>query len=320
MTYKNFEYVKDDIFEAKVDHLRLRDLSMLELIAKSGSLSGASELLHLTQPGVTHALQALEAAFGAKLVDRGKRGQRGVTLTAAGKAAIVRLRLARREVWAAIQASRAPEIASLRIGALATSMVDLVPRALVQLQESIPSLDAVLLESTVPDLWKRLSTGDVDVIVCRLPEIEQWSALLPLILYDRIHEERLGLVAAADHPAVRKTTCDLLALSRYPWTLPPIGSFTRAAFEQLFLRANLEPPLPVVTCLSFHANLQLASRGRFLTVTPLSAVEAYQRALRLKVIDVPWADHQAEIVVAFRRVDASNPLITEFRRCIAINS
>jgi DNA-binding transcriptional LysR family regulator len=71
-----------------------------------------------------------------------------------------------------------------------------------------------------------------------------------------------------------------------------------------------------VTCLSFHANLHLACRSPFLTVAPLSAVEAYQRALRLKVIDVPWGDHHAEIVVAFRRVDAGHPLISEFRRCI----
>lgn len=308
--------MQDDAVQSKVDFLRLRDLHLLDLIAQAGSLSGASERLHLTQPGVTHALQALEAAFGVKLVDRGRRGQRGVALTAAGRAALVRLRLARREVWAAIQASRAPEIASLRIGTLATSLVDLLPRALGRLQEAFPALEVVLLESTVPDLWKRLSTGDVDVIVCRLPEIEQWSALLPLILYDRVQEERLVLVGAADHPAVRRPARGLPQLRQHPWALPPSGSFTRAAFEQLYLRANLEPPRPAVTCLSFHANLQLASRGRFLTVAPMSAVEAYRQALRLKVIDVPWGDHHAEIVVAFRRVDAVHPLITEFRRCI----
>lgn len=312
--------MQEDALQSKVDFLRLRDLSLLDLIAQAGSLRGASERLHLTQPGVTHALQALEAAFGVKLVDRGRRGQRGVTLTAAGKAALARLRLARREVWAAIQASHAPEIASLRIGALATSLVDLLPRALGRLQEAVPALDVVLIESTVPDLWTRLSAGDVDAIVCRLPEVEQWSALLPLISYDRIQEERLALVGAADHPAMRKPAQALPQLRRYPWALPPSGSFTRAAFEQLYLRANLEPPRPVVTCLSFHANLQLASRGRFLTVAPMSAVAAYQRALRLKVIDVVWGDHHAEIVLAFRRVDASHPLITEFRRCITAGS
>ncbi len=308
--------MQEDLPQSKVAFLRLRDLYMLDLIAEAGSLSGAAEQLHLTQPGVTQALQALEAAFGVKLVDRGRRGQRGVALTAAGRAALVRLRLARREVWAAIQASRAPEIASLRIGTLATSLVDLLPRALGRLHEAVPSLEVVLVESNVPDLWKRLSTGDVDVIVCRLPEIEQWSALLPLIMYDRVQEERLVLVGAADHPAVRKPARSLQQLRQHPWALPPSGSFTRAAFEQLYLRANLEPPRPAVTCLSFHANLQLACRSPFLTVAPLSAVEAYQRALRLKVIDVPWGDHHAEIVVAFRRVDAGHPLISEFRRCI----
>lgn len=308
--------MKDDARPAAVDFLRLRDLGMLDLIEQAGSLRGAAERLHMTQPGVTHALQALEAAFGCRLVDRGRRGQRGVTLTAAGKAALARLRLAKREVLAAVQASRAPEVASLRVGALAASLVGLLPGALMRLHEAVPNLAVALVESTVPDLWHRLSTGDVDAIVCRLPEIEQWSALLPLIMVDRVHEERLAIVGAADHPAVRLPRRALQQLGLYPWALPPSGSFTRAAFEQLYLRANLEPPRPAVTCLSFHANLQLASRGRFLTVAPLSATDAYKKALGLKTIDVPWVDHHAEIVVAIRRVDAGNPLLAEFRRCI----
>jgi DNA-binding transcriptional LysR family regulator len=308
--------VKTDTHHASIDFLRLRDLGMLDHIAQAGSLRGASERLHMTQPGVTYALQALEAAFGAKLVDRGRRGQRGVTLTAAGVAALTRLRLARREVLAAVQASREPEMASLRLGALATSLVELLPCALGRLHEAVPNLAVVLVESTVPDLWNRLSIGDVDAIVCRLPEIEQWSALLPLIMYDRVHEERLAMTGAASHPAVRQPALDLKQLGLYPWALPPAGSFTRAAFEQLFLRANLEPPRPAVTCLSFHANLQLASRGRFLTVAPMSATSAYKKALALKIINAPWVDHHAEIVVGFRRVDADNPLIAELRRCV----
>lgn len=309
--------MQDRTSQAKIDYLRLRDLGLLDLIAQAGSLRGAAESLHLTQPGVTHALQALEAAFGVKLVDRGRRGQRGVTLTAAGKAALVRLRLARREVLAAIEASRTPAVSSLRVGALATTLVELLPRALGRLHEAVPALDLVLVESTVAELWQRLSTGDVDAIVCRLPESEQWSRLLPLIMYDRVHDERLVIVGAAVHPAARKPSPDLHRLQEYAWTLPPPGSFTRAAFEQLFLHGNLEPPRPVVTCLSFHANLQLAARGQFLTVAPLSAVDAYKRSLRLKVVDAPWGDRHAEIVVAFRRFDAANPLIGEFRRCIA---
>jgi DNA-binding transcriptional LysR family regulator len=274
-------------------------------------------MLHMTQPGVTHALQALEAAFGAKLVDRGRRGQRGVTLTTAGKAALIRLRLAKREVEAAVMASRAPEVSSLRIGTLATSLVELLPRALGRLHQAVPALEVDLVESTVPDLWQRLAMGNVDAIVCRVPDIEQWSAILPLISYDRVREERLVIAAASNHPAFRKSAPGLQQLSRQPWTLPPTGSFTRAAFDQLFLRANLEPPRPIVTCLSFHANLQLAALGGFLTVAPVSAVDAYKRTLGLKIIDAPWAHHHAEIVVAFRRVDEGNPLIGALRGCMS---
>jgi hypothetical protein len=48
----------------------------------------------------------------------------------------------------------------------------------------------------------------------------------------------------------------------------------------------------------------------------MSATNAYKKALALKIINAPWVDHHAEIVVAFRRVDADNPLIEELRRCV----
>ncbi len=62
---------------ARFVQLRLRDLMLLEHLGEVGTLSEAAVRMHVTQSAITQALQSLEDAFGAKLVERGGRGTRG---------------------------------------------------------------------------------------------------------------------------------------------------------------------------------------------------------------------------------------------------
>jgi len=128
----------------RIEQLRLRDLLLLEHIAQHGSLRKVAEALHVTQPAVTQALQGLEQAFGVELVDRGRRG---VTLTAAGEAALARLRVARREVTAAREAALAPQRPVLRLGSSPMAALDVMPNALARLRQSAPQVRVVLTET-----------------------------------------------------------------------------------------------------------------------------------------------------------------------------
>ena len=74
---------------ARLGQMRLRDLRLLDFVARFKTLGKIAEQLHLTQPAVTQALQALEQSFGTQLV---VRESRGVTLTPAGTAALAHLR------------------------------------------------------------------------------------------------------------------------------------------------------------------------------------------------------------------------------------
>ena len=56
-----------------LDLVRLR---VLAAVAAHGSVTAAAEALHYTQPTVSHHLARLEAATGAKLVQRVGRGIR----------------------------------------------------------------------------------------------------------------------------------------------------------------------------------------------------------------------------------------------------
>ncbi len=71
-------------------HLSLRHLTLLDAIAREGSLLGASQSVGLTQSAVTKAVQEAEATLGARLFDRTNRGVRP---TQAGEVLVAHARL-----------------------------------------------------------------------------------------------------------------------------------------------------------------------------------------------------------------------------------
>src|SRR5918993_5331000 len=56
--------------------LNLTHLKVLEAVARHGSVTDAAKELHYSQPSVSHHLGRLEAATGAKLIQRVGRGIR----------------------------------------------------------------------------------------------------------------------------------------------------------------------------------------------------------------------------------------------------
>jgi DNA-binding transcriptional LysR family regulator len=64
--------------------LRLRQVHLLQEIARQPSLTAAAEVLNMTQPAVSQQLADIEAALGVTLFERGK----GVHPTAYGEAAL----------------------------------------------------------------------------------------------------------------------------------------------------------------------------------------------------------------------------------------
>lgn len=54
-----------------MDHL---DWSMLTVLFENKNITKTGEILRISQPAITYRLQKLEAEFGVKIVDRGRRG------------------------------------------------------------------------------------------------------------------------------------------------------------------------------------------------------------------------------------------------------
>jgi DNA-binding transcriptional LysR family regulator len=300
---------------ARFAQLRLRDLLLLEHLEELGSLTEVAARMHVTQSAITQALQSLEKAFGRPLVARGRRGQRGVRLTPAGGAALMHLRVARHELEATLAAAADPGTLELRIGALPLTLVRPLPDALARLRRRLPRVHVRLTEDTVPNLWRQIEAGELDAIACRLPALSEQQRLPKGVAHKTIGHESLVLVCGRSHPLARRRKPVLAALREYDWVLPPEGSYTRLALEQLFVRAGLTGPRAAVTSMSFHANLRLAAEGSLLAVVPRSAALEVRKVLDLVLFPLDWGREDTAVTLIWREASLGNPALAALLEC-----
>jgi DNA-binding transcriptional LysR family regulator len=81
----------------------LRHLVLFEDVVRRGSVSAAARAAHLSQPAVTQAVAQVEAALGARLM---QRSYAGLSLTGAGRAAAQRIERALQMLREALSAVR----------------------------------------------------------------------------------------------------------------------------------------------------------------------------------------------------------------------
>ena len=307
--------MRNPALPARFAQLRLRDFTLIEHLEELGSLTATAARMHVTQSAITQALQSLEEAFGRPLVARGRRGQRGVSLTPAGRAALMHLRVARHELEAALAAAADPGTLELRVGALPLTLVRLLPDALARLRQRVPQVHVYLSEDTVPNLWRQMEAGEFDAIVCRLPDLSEHSHLPAGIAHRTVGRETLVLVCGRRHPIARRRKPALAELREHVWVLPPEGSYTRLAIEQLFLGAGLKSPRPAITSMNFHANLRLVAGDNLLAVAPRSTALAMRKDLDLVLFPIDWGREDTAVTLVWREAGLGNPALVALLEC-----
>ncbi|GIG62283.1 LysR family transcriptional regulator [Longispora fulva] len=145
--------------------MQIQSLEVFRAVAAHGSITAAARALRFTQSAVSRQIAALEADTGALLFDRLPRGvaltEEGRCLLAHTGAVLDRLDVARRE----LATLRDGTGGRLRVGAFATAVAALVPRALAAFRDTHPDVTSSLVEGLTPALLDRLESGDADVSV-----------------------------------------------------------------------------------------------------------------------------------------------------------
>lgn len=172
--------------------MELRVLRYFLTVAKVGSVSGAAELLNITQPTLSRQLMDLETELGATLFRRGRRNQK-VTLTEAGtflRKHAEEIVLLADKTEAAFSLSGDAVTGDVYICAGETDAIRFLARTAKKLQERCPGIHYHISSGDAADVEERLDKGlaDFGVLlgtvnasrydVLRFPAPDAWGVLM----------------------------------------------------------------------------------------------------------------------------------------------
>ena len=152
----------------------LRQLEYFVAVVDEGSFTRAAELLHVTQPGLSHQIQALERELGGPLLERLPRK---VRLTPAGRTVLphARASLAHADrVSSAARRASGLNAVELHIGTLFSISIGVMPTAFRAWRRDYPDVQAHLVEFRHADeLAAAMDAGGADLAVGPAPA--DWS-------------------------------------------------------------------------------------------------------------------------------------------------
>lgn len=174
--------------------MELHQLRYVLAVAEAGSITRASEHLHLAQPSLSTQIRKLERELGVPLFERlGRR----VVLTAAGEAFVAHAHRAVSEINDArrsVDAVRGLRQGRVRLGVLPSAGARLLPGVLARFIRQYPGVEMRLREQNVSGTFEEMvHAGTLDIAVIRMPRSREGLHAASLV------REPMLAVLPADH-------------------------------------------------------------------------------------------------------------------------
>lgn len=296
--------------------LKFNQLMIFELVLGSGSFVRAANAMGLTQPAVTKAIYDLESFFGARLFERSNRGvtptEFGVMLGRRVKSLIAETRYMTEE----INAYRTGAAGHVIVGTLIAASAKLLPRAIAKLRQLTPGVSVTVKEGTTALLFPALATGDLDIVVGRLPERELPLAHAFPLVHEMLFQESFCTVAGRNHPLANRKNLKFSDLMNEEWIFPLNESYTYNVVEKLFHSAGLRLPSHHVKSLSILTNVGLLLETDVICMMPRAAALQFVEVGLVVILDLPDTANFGEVGFSIRADKDVNPAGKNFIKCL----
>ena len=278
--------------------LRLRDLHVLALVVRFGSMAKAAAQLRLTQPAISQAIADLEAALGVRLLDRSPRG---VTPTAYGEVLLKRGAEAfdalgqgikdieflsdpgKGEVWVGTSESY---ISGGYLSAVIAHLARQYPRIAIHVVEA----------NTAAMEFQELRERKVDMMLGRI----SGPVLDDDLQVEALYDEPIVVAAGSSHRLARRRQVELAELCDESWILAPPSSAVRELVGAAFRAKGLTPPRLSVTTYSMQLRMQLLATGQYLTSVPASLLQFNAERWSLTTLPVTLGKPLPVVVVKLK--------------------
>ncbi|SDP89862.1 LysR family transcriptional regulator [Lentzea jiangxiensis] len=251
-------------------------LRVFREVAERGTLTAAATALGYTQSAVSRQIAALERAAGVELLER---RHDGVRLTTAGRLVLRRAAVVVDEIDAGTRelAGLPDDESTVRLGWFATAGAWLVPRALMALGRTHPSITVITREGSTPALVRALRAGTLDVaLIASAPPFRAPDDETPALEVDTLVERSLRVAVPAVHPLARNDYIDVEDLRGQRWISGPGDPWVMGVWPGLG-----ERPVVAHTARDWLAKLQLVAAGFGITTIPASLVAVAPAGVRV---------------------------------------
>ncbi|MFG5777082.1 LysR family transcriptional regulator [Comamonas sp. J-3] len=202
-------------------------------VVQCGSVSLASQRLHVAMSAISRQIASLEAQLETPLFERHARG---MVPTAAGEILAHHARRISLEARQAVEDIHA--LQNLRSGAVRIATSDafaneLVPQVCAQFQRDYPGVRFQVLVCPTAQVASKVLATDAEVGLC--------FSLAPAKGIRVVHRQSAPVVAVLPpkHPLARKARLSLAELTRYPLALPPAETAVRQVVDMACARQEL---------------------------------------------------------------------------------
>lgn len=213
----------------------IHQLKTFIVVAREGSITRASELLHLSQPAVSAHIKAIEEALALTLFERTPRG---MSSTADGKRLLAKAEQilgAHRELLDEATRIKGQLSGNLRIGAGSNSTHAAIGRLLATMSERCPDVAVTLEHGTSQDILAGLRSGRLDAGF-----YNEGGGPEPELATVEVSRFTTYLVAP---PGLVDVTAalDWSALARQSWIYPKASACCGRAAEGMFHTHQIRP-------------------------------------------------------------------------------
>lgn len=234
--------MRETLFDPRI---KLRHLSCMIEVTRQGGVVAASRTLGMSQPAVSKSIAELEKLLGIQLFDRSGRK---LQLTREGEIYAqhaIAAAAALREGYDSIDAERSGERV-VRLGALPTVEVQVVPRAVAQFMRG-PYACTVRIESgPTPHLLNMLRDGHLDFYVGRLASPEFMRGLV----FEQLYSDSVVFAVRPSNPLLKKANLSYQDLTQETLLVPPPYAVIKQMVDTLFITGGMGKSLRQIETIS----------------------------------------------------------------------
>jgi LysR family transcriptional regulator, low CO2-responsive transcriptional regulator len=292
--------------------ITLNQLNILAAVAKTGSITKASEAVFLTQPAVSSSMKLLEQHFETPLFEAiNKRTQ----LTQAGQAIYESYQHIKHEIN--LLEETVADIKGCIKGSLNIAMVStakfFVPHVVGDFIKEHPKLETKLQILNRRDVLKTIQNNECDLAILsqlpnNIPFVSQAIAKNPLVM-----------ISSPENSLCKKKKISVEELMDQKCIVREKGSGIRHSIEELFAKKNLTPNIAMELS-STEAIKQMVIANIGIGIVPKLSLKTELELEKLKILDVTGTPIQEHWHVVYLKNKKQSPLLTRFIEFLVNNN